>query len=156
MPGLAHDLPVAASRPRSLEHIDLGSVLERLGSTLPSELVPDGARVLPQCREHNVALVVTALGWLAAGNIVGIMPEGGVDETLRPLTMAGVQPGLHEGPNSRANPVLITPRPGAAATNADARGTDALPRSCDGSTGRAPSSPSPARGRAGGASQNHR
>ena len=55
-----------------------------------------------------------ALCWLAAGNIVGIMPEGGVDETLRPLTMAGVQPGLHEGPNSRANPVLITPRPGAA------------------------------------------
>lgn len=55
-----------------------------------------------------------ALDWLAAGNIVGIMPEGGVDETLRPLTMAGVQPGLHEGPNSRANPVLITPRPGAA------------------------------------------
>ncbi|MCA9866890.1 MAG: 1-acyl-sn-glycerol-3-phosphate acyltransferase [Anaerolineae bacterium] len=55
-----------------------------------------------------------ALDWLAAGNIVGIMPEGGVDETLRPLTTAGVQPGLREGPNSRANPVLITPRPGAA------------------------------------------
>ncbi len=55
-----------------------------------------------------------ALDWLTAGNVVGIMPEGGVDETLRPLTMAGVQPGLHEGPNSRANPVLITPRPGAA------------------------------------------
>ena len=55
-----------------------------------------------------------ALDWLEQGNIVGIMPEGGVDETLRPLTMAGVQPGLHEGPNSRPNAQLITPRPGAA------------------------------------------
>jgi 1-acyl-sn-glycerol-3-phosphate acyltransferase len=55
-----------------------------------------------------------ALDWLAAGNIVGIMPEGGVDETLRPLTMAGVQTGLHGGPNSRVDPQLITPRPGAA------------------------------------------
>jgi 1-acyl-sn-glycerol-3-phosphate acyltransferase len=42
------------------------------------------------------------------------MPEGGVDETLRPLTLAGVQTGLHGGPNSRVDPQLITPRPGAA------------------------------------------
>ena len=55
-----------------------------------------------------------ALDWLAAGKIVGIMPEGGVDESLRHLTTTGVQTGLHGGPNSRANPVLITPRPGAA------------------------------------------
>ena len=55
-----------------------------------------------------------ALDWLAAGNIIGIMPEGGVDETLRPLTSAGIQPGLHQGPNSRAVPELITPRSGAA------------------------------------------
>ncbi len=55
-----------------------------------------------------------ALDWLAAGKVVGIMPEGGVDETLRPLTMAGVQTGLHQGPNSRASAELITPRPGAA------------------------------------------
>lgn len=55
-----------------------------------------------------------ALDWLASGNVVGIMPEGGVDETLRPLTMAGVQTGLHEGPNERASAQLITPRPGAA------------------------------------------
>lgn len=55
-----------------------------------------------------------ALDWLAAGNIVGIMPEGGVDESLRHLTTTGVQTGLHGGPNSRANPVLISPRPGAA------------------------------------------
>jgi 1-acyl-sn-glycerol-3-phosphate acyltransferase len=55
-----------------------------------------------------------AIDWLAAGNVVGIMPEGGVDETLRPLTMAGVKTGLHEGPNSRENAQLITPRPGAA------------------------------------------
>lgn len=55
-----------------------------------------------------------ALDWLAAGKVVGIMPEGGVDETLRPLTMAGVQTGLHQGPNARASAELITPRPGAA------------------------------------------
>lgn len=55
-----------------------------------------------------------ALDWLAAGKVVGLMPEGGVDETLRPLTMAGIQTGLHEGPNSRASAELITPRPGAA------------------------------------------
>lgn len=55
-----------------------------------------------------------ALDWLAGGGVVGIMPEGGVDETLRPLTMAGIQTTLHGGPNSRADPQLITPRPGAA------------------------------------------
>ena len=42
------------------------------------------------------------------------MPEGGVDETLRHLTTAGVQTGLHGGPNSRLDAQLITPRPGAA------------------------------------------
>jgi 1-acyl-sn-glycerol-3-phosphate acyltransferase len=60
------------------------------------------------------AAIHRALEWLAAGGVIGIMPEGGVDETLRPLTMAGVKTGLHGGPNSRANPQLITPRPGAA------------------------------------------
>ena len=55
-----------------------------------------------------------ALDWLGQGNVIGIMPEGGVDESLRHLTLAGVQTGLHGGPNSRANPELITPRPGAA------------------------------------------
>lgn len=52
--------------------------------------------------------------WLAGGGVVGIMPEGGVDETLRHLTTAGVQTGLHGGPNSRVDAQLITPRPGAA------------------------------------------
>ncbi len=55
-----------------------------------------------------------ALEWLAAGNLVGIMPEGGVDESMRHLTTAGVQLGLRDGPNSRLNAQLITPRPGAA------------------------------------------
>jgi 1-acyl-sn-glycerol-3-phosphate acyltransferase len=55
-----------------------------------------------------------ALDWLAGGGVVGIMPEGGVDETLRPLTTAGIQTTLHGGPNSRVDPQLITPRPGAA------------------------------------------
>ena len=52
--------------------------------------------------------------WLAGGGVIGIMPEGGVDETLRHLTTAGVQTGLHGGPNSRLDAQLITPRPGAA------------------------------------------
>lgn len=55
-----------------------------------------------------------ALDWLKEGKVLGIMPEGGVDVSLRHLTMAGVQVELHEGPNSRVNPVLYTPRPGAA------------------------------------------
>ncbi len=71
--------------------------------------------IIPVWRgQPDRAAIHRALDWLAAGNIVGIMPEGGVDETLRPLTLAGVQTGLHGGPNSRANPELITPRPGAA------------------------------------------
>jgi len=55
-----------------------------------------------------------ALEWLAAGNLVGIMPEGGVDDGMRQLTRTGVQLGLHEGPNSRLDAQLLTPRPGAA------------------------------------------
>lgn len=55
-----------------------------------------------------------ALNWLAAGNVLGIMPEGGVDETLRHLTTTGVLTNMNEGPNSRASAQLITPRPGAA------------------------------------------
>lgn len=55
-----------------------------------------------------------ALDWLADGGIIGIMPEGGVDESLRPLTLAGQQTGLRGGPSSRVDAQLITPRPGAA------------------------------------------
>ena len=55
-----------------------------------------------------------ALDWLAAGGVVGIMPEGGVDPELRQFTTAGVQTGLHGGVNSRLSAQLITPRPGAA------------------------------------------
>jgi 1-acyl-sn-glycerol-3-phosphate acyltransferase len=60
------------------------------------------------------AAIHRALDWLAAGGLVGIMPEGGVDESLRHLTTAGVQTGLTQGPNSRLDAQLITPRPGAA------------------------------------------
>lgn len=55
-----------------------------------------------------------ALDWLAQGNVIGIMPEGSVDETLRELTLVGVQTGMSEGPNSRESAQLITPRPGAS------------------------------------------
>lgn len=54
------------------------------------------------------------LDWLAGGGVIGIMPEGTVDESLRRLTLAGQQTGLHGGPSSRLNAQLITPRPGAA------------------------------------------
>lgn len=55
-----------------------------------------------------------ALAWLDEGGVVGIMPEGGVDESLRHLTLAGQQTGLQGGPGSRLSAQLITPRPGAA------------------------------------------
>jgi 1-acyl-sn-glycerol-3-phosphate acyltransferase len=71
--------------------------------------------IIPVWRgQPDRAALHRAFEWLEAGGIVGIMPEGGVDETLRPLTMAGIQTGLHGGPNSRVDPQLITPRPGAA------------------------------------------
>lgn len=60
------------------------------------------------------AAIQRALNWLAQGNVIGIMPEGSVDETLRELTLVGVQTGMSEGPNSRESAQLITPRPGAA------------------------------------------
>ena len=55
-----------------------------------------------------------AFDWLAEGGLVGIMPEGGVDDSLRHLTLAGQQTTLHGGPNARLDAQLITPRPGAA------------------------------------------
>lgn len=55
-----------------------------------------------------------AFDWLAGGGIIGIMPEGGVDESLRHLTLAGRQTTLHGGPNARLDAQLISPRPGAA------------------------------------------
>ena len=55
-----------------------------------------------------------ALDWLAQGNVIGIMPEGSVDETLRQQTLTGIQTGMTEGPNSRESAQLFTPRPGAA------------------------------------------
>lgn len=54
------------------------------------------------------------LEWLQAGNILGIMPEGGIDPDFRHLTMAGIPPAMDDGSNSRASAELITPRPGAA------------------------------------------
>lgn len=55
-----------------------------------------------------------ALAWLGDGGVIGIMPEGTVDESLRRLTSTGQQTGLHGGPSSRLDAQLITPRPGAA------------------------------------------
>lgn len=71
--------------------------------------------IIPVWRgQPDRAAIQRALNWLAAGNIVGIMPEGGVDDSMRSRTTAGIQLGLHEGPNSRESAELITPRPGAA------------------------------------------
>jgi 1-acyl-sn-glycerol-3-phosphate acyltransferase len=70
-----------------------------------------------------------AFEWLDGGGVVGIMPEGGVDESLRHLTTAGVQTGLHGGPTSRDDPQLITPRPGAAYL-AVRSGAPVLPTAC--------------------------
>jgi 1-acyl-sn-glycerol-3-phosphate acyltransferase len=55
-----------------------------------------------------------ALEWLGDGNILGIMPEGGVDESLRHMTLIGEQTGLHGGPSSRLDAQLIPARPGAS------------------------------------------
>ncbi|WP_374687480.1 lysophospholipid acyltransferase family protein [Promineifilum sp.] len=55
-----------------------------------------------------------AFDWLAAGNMIGIMPEGGVDDSLRFLTLAGELTTDQNGPRSRLSAQLITPRPGAA------------------------------------------
>ncbi len=71
--------------------------------------------IIPVWRgQPDRAALHRALDRLAAGDVVGIMPEGGVDDSMRHLTMAGTQLGLHQGPNSRASAALITPRPGAA------------------------------------------
>lgn len=70
-----------------------------------------------------------AFDWLAAGGVVGIMPEGGVDDSLRHLTLAGdLTTGAH-GPRSRLNAQLITPRPGAAYL-AVRSGAPVLPAAC--------------------------
>jgi 1-acyl-sn-glycerol-3-phosphate acyltransferase len=55
-----------------------------------------------------------AFEWLDGGGVIGIMPEGGVDESLRHLTLAGEQTGLHGGPSARQDAQLLSPRPGAA------------------------------------------
>lgn len=55
-----------------------------------------------------------AFTMLESGGVVGIMPEGGVDPDLRTLTTAGVQTGLRGGTSVRANPALISARPGVA------------------------------------------
>jgi 1-acyl-sn-glycerol-3-phosphate acyltransferase len=70
-----------------------------------------------------------AFDWLAGGGLVGIMPEGGVDESLRHLTLAGQQTTLHGGPRSRLDAQLITPRPGAAYL-AVRSGAPVLPTAC--------------------------
>lgn len=71
--------------------------------------------IIPVWRgQPDRAALHRGLDWLAAGKILGIMPEGGVEEEMRRLTMAGVQLGLHEGNNSRASAALFSPRPGAA------------------------------------------
>lgn len=70
-----------------------------------------------------------ALDWLAGGGLVGIMPEGGVDESLRHLTLAGQQTTLHGGPSSRLDAQLISPRPGAAYL-AVRSGAPVLPTAC--------------------------
>lgn len=70
-----------------------------------------------------------AFDWLAAGGLVGIMPEGGVDESLRHLTLAGEQTTLHGGPTARLSAQLISPRPGAAYL-AVRSGAPILPTAC--------------------------
>ena len=57
------------------------------------------------------------------------MPEGGVDDSLRHLTLAGQQTTLHGGPRSRLDAQLITPRPGAAYL-AVRSGAPVLPTAC--------------------------
>ena len=71
--------------------------------------------VIPVWRgQPDRAALRRAFDWLAEGGLVGIMPEGGVDDSLRHLTLAGQQTTLHGGPSSRLDAQLITPRPGAA------------------------------------------
>ena len=70
-----------------------------------------------------------AFDWLAAGGVIGIMPEGGVDDSLRHLTLAGELTTGAEGPRSRPSAQLITPRPGAAYL-AVRSGAPILPTAC--------------------------
>ena len=86
--------------------------------------------VIPVWRgQPDRAALRRAFGWLAEGGLVGIMPEGGVDDSLRHLTLAGQQTTLHGGPSSRLDAQLITPRPGAAYL-AVRSGTPILPTAC--------------------------
>lgn len=56
-----------------------------------------------------------SLEWLAAGGVLGIMPEGSVDAGLQAEIQAtGQQTGLRGGPSSRASAQVLPPRPGAA------------------------------------------
>jgi 1-acyl-sn-glycerol-3-phosphate acyltransferase len=86
--------------------------------------------VIPVWRgQPDRAALRRAFDWLAEGGLVGIMPEGGVDDSLRHLTLAGQQTTLHGGPSSRLDAQLITPRPGAAYL-AVRSGTPILPTAC--------------------------
>ena len=86
--------------------------------------------VIPVWRgQPDRAALRRAFDWLAGGGLVGIMPEGGVDESLRHLTLAGQQTTLHGGPRSRLDAQLITPRPGAAYL-AVRSGAPVLPTAC--------------------------
>jgi 1-acyl-sn-glycerol-3-phosphate acyltransferase len=86
--------------------------------------------VIPVWRgQPDRAALRRAFEWLAEGGLVGIMPEGGVDESLRHLTLAGQQTTLHGGPSSRLDAQLITPRPGAAYL-AVRSGAPVLPTAC--------------------------
>ncbi len=86
--------------------------------------------VIPVWRgQPDRAALRRAFDWLAGGGLVGIMPEGGVDESLRHLTLAGQQTTLHGGPNARLDAQLITPRPGAAYL-AVRSGAPVLPTAC--------------------------
>ncbi|MBP6789379.1 MAG: 1-acyl-sn-glycerol-3-phosphate acyltransferase [Candidatus Promineofilum sp.] len=86
--------------------------------------------VIPVWRgQPDRAALRRAFDWLAEGGLVGIMPEGGVDDSLRHLTLAGQQTTLHGGPSSRLDAQLITPRPGAAYL-AVRSGAPILPTAC--------------------------
>jgi len=86
--------------------------------------------IIPVWRgQPDRAALRRAFDWLAGGGLVGIMPEGGVDESLRHLTLAGQQTTLHGGPSSRPDAQLITPRPGAAYM-AVRSGAPVLPTAC--------------------------
>ena len=86
--------------------------------------------IIPVWRgQPDRAALRRAFDWLAGGGLVGIMPEGGVDDSLRHLTLAGQQTTLHGGPSSRLDAQLITPRPGAAYL-AVRSGAPVLPTAC--------------------------